>query len=466
MADRKPTDKQLYKLKNDYMATVATKVTPYEFFRDLFPVGTLEVKGDRSMRRPNAIFTKSYVSDEGNHYARNTIMFDDLAELDEVIGAEFAVCSPIAYSGRNRTADNARQLFGFCIDLDGVEMRQLEDLIFQIQNNVLPEPTYLVNSGHGFHVYYLFEDPIPLYRHLHHPLNRLKEGLTNIVWNFYTSAIPTAQRQFQGIFQGFRMPGTQSKLGKRYPVVAFRYGSKRTIRSLNDYVFPEYQLKEWDDYRLTLEEAKKKYPKWYQNRIVEGNSTRRKWDIAGKVNGDNPYALYDWWLRRIQLETFEGNRYHCISVLMTYAVKCDIDEEKVLSDALALVPRFDNLTRHDDNHFTEKDVYDALTYCSDTYATYSIRAIESRTKIQIPRNKRNGRKRDVHLRMARSNRDILCEGRGKKDWREGSGRPVGSGTAKSKVQQYRSSHPNARKADCIRETGLSKKTVYKWWNEK
>ena len=31
------------------------------------------------------------------------------------------------------------------------------------------------------------------------------------------------------------------------------------------------------------------------------------------------------------------------------------------------------------------------------------------------------------------------------------------------VYEWRSAHPEGRKVDCIRETGLDKKTVYKWW---
>ena len=31
------------------------------------------------------------------------------------------------------------------------------------------------------------------------------------------------------------------------------------------------------------------------------------------------------------------------------------------------------------------------------------------------------------------------------------------------VREWQESHPAGKKADCIRETGLSKPTVYKWW---
>lgn len=459
---RKPTEKQLYTMKNELLRERFEQVTPVEFYRDVFPEGSLGERGNREIRRPNLIFTMTE-QQKDRHYAFNTIVFDDLKELEAAQGAEFAVTSPVSYRGRNRTAANAHHLWGFCIDLDGVGMDQLRDLLFQIQNGVLPEPTYLVNSGHGFHVYYLLEEPIPLHKYLHQPLNNLKHGLTSIVWNAYTSNIAPEKRQYQGIFQGFRMPGTQSKLGKRYPVVAFRTGNKHTIPYLNDFVEDKYQLTEWNEYRLPLEEAKVKYPEWYQKVVVEGNKHRTKWDIAGKVHGDNPHALYDWWLDKLKAGAFDGNRYNCIATLMTYGVKCDVPKEKVLNDALELVPWLNSLTEKPKNAFTEKDVYDACTYFDDSYATYSIKAIEARTQIQIERNKRNGQKQADHLEEARAIRDIRMKRQGRK-WDENNGRPKGSGEKSEIVERWRLQHPDGRKIDCERETGLSRHTVLKWWN--
>jgi hypothetical protein len=43
------------------------------------------------------------------------------------------------------------------------------------------------------------------------------------------------------------------------------------------------------------------------------------------------------------------------------------------------------------------------------------------------------------------------------------GRPVGSNKSQI-VANWQKEHPDSKKADCIRETGLDKKTVYKWWN--
>lgn len=47
------------------------------------------------------------------------------------------------------------------------------------------------------------------------------------------------------------------------------------------------------------------------------------------------------------------------------------------------------------------------------------------------------------------------------EWRNKDGAP----TKQATVEEWQLHHPGGRKADCIRETGLSRPTVYKWWNE-
>ena len=50
------------------------------------------------------------------------------------------------------------------------------------------------------------------------------------------------------------------------------------------------------------------------------------------------------------------------------------------------------------------------------------------------------------------------------NWREGKGRPSGSGTAQQTVFAWRQEHPEGRKVDCQRDTGLDPKTIRKWWD--
>ena len=119
----------------------------------------------------------------------------------------------------------------------------------------------------------------------------------------------------------------------------------------------------------------------------------------------------------------------------------------------------EELTREENNHFTEYDILSALkTYHEADERAYrrKIEFISHKTGITLTPNKRNGRKQNVHLQIARATRDILIpDGL----WRYTGGAP----TAENRVREWRKSNPTGRKADCIRETGLSKKTVYKWW---
>lgn len=166
---KKPTEKQLYKLKNEWLGQFFEEVKPKEFYRAVFPEGSFERAGHFEDGKANGIITIVE-----NDKAKNRIVFDDLSVIDEVKGAEFAVMSPVAYSGRNRTAANARWLYGIAIDLDGVEMPQLRDVFHQMNHDIIPKCTYCINSGHGLHLYYLLEKPVPLYKHLQDKLREFK----------------------------------------------------------------------------------------------------------------------------------------------------------------------------------------------------------------------------------------------------------------------------------------------------
>ena len=440
--------KNEYRKKETYLQERYPQVSAYEFYRDVFPQGTLERTGHYEDRKPNAIF--SVIDPE----VRNVLMFDELEELSFLGNVRFSVCSPVTYSGRTRTASNAYHIHGFAIDIDYVMLENLKDLFYQIGNGLHPMPTYVVNSGNGVHLYYLFHEPVPLYQYLYKPLNSLKYELTNRLWNQYTSK--DSNKQFQGIFQGFRMVGNFSKLdgdsdASDYPVTAYRTGIRVGLEDLNAFV--EYEGKQVlsavEDFdHLTLDEAKKRYPEWYEKRILK-NEPRGGWTCKRD--------LYDWWIRKMKAGHFEGNRYYCIAALSAYAIKCGIPYEELESDALELVPFLDLSTGNENNHFTEQDVYDALEYYTDDYRTYSIDAVVGTTKIPIQKNKRNGRTQEKHLMGARAIRDINND-----NWREGNGRK----SKETIVREWQQKHPDGKKADCIRETGLSKPTVYKWWTEK
>ena len=81
----------------------------------------------------------------------------------------------------------------------------------------------------------------------------------------------------------------------------------------------------------------------------------------------------------------------------------------------------------------------------------------------MPVNKRNWRKQPIHLQGARAIQEINDKANGT-NWRKGNGRPIGSGIAQDRVYEWRRQHPEGRKADCHRDTGLDPKTIRKWWD--
>ena len=113
------------------------------------------------------------------------------------------------------------------------------------------------------------------------------------------------------------------------------------------------------------------------------------------------------------------------------------------------------MTDREDNHFTEKDVLDALQSFEDKgLITYPVNSIANRSGLIIPKNKRNYRKQKQHMEVMRAIQQVVNP-----EWRNKEGRP----TQEQTVREWQELHPSGKPKNCILETGLSKNTVYKWW---
>lgn len=434
------------------------EVSPYEFYRDLFPVGSLQQEeGDG---KGNIIATQVRPSGQGR--TKQWVVDDSLELLDKVVGDEFGLIPPISFFGKTHTKRNAHALFALAIDIDYVGKQQLKNLLKQFGNGVQLCPSYLVSSGKGVHLYYFLKEPLPLYQNLEGLLKDLKVALINRLWND-TSSIRPNNRDITGIFQGFRCVGSQSKLGPQYPVRAYRLsGSRYTLEEIKASIpsckldlTPLYEKPRPSD-RIPLAVAKELYPEWYQARIVEGKPKKKGTWTCNE-------ALYEWWKRKITDEVKVGGRYFSIMALCAYGLKCGIPEKQIKQDAYAFLEHLEQLTDDEDNHFTENDVKDALKALKADRKLLSTMAsrewIEENTKVSIPPNKRNGRKLDAHIKIVNATRKFRRDELGEDEYKN-NGRP----SAKTVVLRWRAEHPEGKKADCIRDTGLTKPTVYKWWD--
>lgn len=452
-------DKNLYLTFNSYYSF--RKVDLYEFFELVFSRDNLipfEEKGKENYieGKYNAICVD--IQKDSN---KNWIITKELEELDYINGADFAISSPITYIGRNRNANNSRYCYGLAFDIDGVKMHNLTDILHQMKHSRIPLANIIVNSGNGVHLYYLFEKPIALFDNIKVLLKDLKYKLTVEIWNMYTSSIK--EKQVQGIFQGFRLPGTKTKFGEIVTAFYNEDSKYLTIEELNKFIYDSKNRLSKDQIeminkstykhnRVSLKKAKELYPDWYERRIVKGEK-RGKWNIKRD--------LYDWWLDKIKgNEVKEGHRYFCLMTLSMYAIKCGIEYEELKKDSYSLLEPMESLTDNEDNHFTEEDIEDSLKAYKENYVTFPRKDIEKITGIIIPANKRNYQKQKDHLEEIRLIRDLRQKRNGTK-WTDNNGRK----SKENIVIEFRKNNPNAKKIDCIKATNLSKPTVYKYWNK-
>jgi hypothetical protein len=400
--------------------------------------------------------------------SHNYYIYDGLDTLDELVHEDksnlaneirrLTIVSPVSYCGSRRTSQNSRFLYSLVVEIDHLvvnkkgEQTGLEELLYQIDKEKQPRPTYIVASGSGVHLYYKFEKPIPCFANVKKSLWRYKKQLTKKLWNkFVTFDYQPEKIQYESVFQGFRMVGTRTKQGDLCE--AFRTGPSVTIEYMNQFSAKTNQIDIVYKSELPLAKAKELYPEWYDKRIVKGDKSKGHWDCNR--------ALYDWWKDRISNETVVGHRYYCLMCLSVYAIKCNIDFEELEKDAYGFLEQFEDMTTNEDNHFHEEDVEAALDIYrnrGDNLYTYPITYIERHSGLAIERNKRNGRTQSEHVRMMNFVRDELNHN---DTWNK-----IGNGR-KAKyeiVYQWRQDHPNGKKVDCIRETGLTKPTVYKWWD--
>ncbi len=384
---------------------------------------------------------------------RRITVTKDLDELFNLIDRSEAFCmiAPISYVGKRRVDKNARYLYALALEVDNIRADGGIDELFytwERKNQARPKPTYIVCSGNGVHLYFIFERPIPLYANIFERLKEVKKWLTPKYWTANTTTMHGAKDiQWEGLSQPFRCVGSRTK-GSSY-TMAFEVGDKVTIEYLNRFLPDEVKINEVYKSKLPLAKAKKLYPEWYRRRIEEGQD-RGHWHRY-------PPIYYNW-IRKIYDGAEDGHRYNCLENLCSLAVQCQIPPEQVENDCREIAAYLETLTRREDNHFGEYDVICALqTYHEASEQAYRrrIEYISNKTGIELTPNKRNGRRQNIHIKYMNNQRAFKVE--------QGECSNGGRPDKETVVRQWCEAHPHGRKADCIRDTGLSKPTVYRWW---
>lgn len=444
-----------------HLSALYEEIDGYSFYTNIFPNNENKGEFNSDYSKPNSIYLYQDTEVETELKLKRRLMLKDMWEqdyLEFVYNNPMTLCSGLAYRRNKNNLDNAQRMHALIFDLDNVGEAELRNLIERFGKNhneykALPIPTYIVLSGTGVHLYYVFQEPIDLYENIKEQLKKLKYDITKRLWDYQVTT-KEKQIQYQSINQGFRMIGS---INKKYnvEVLAYEIGEKVTVEYINKYVtYEKNKLNIQEPFKkskISIEEAKIIYPDWYEKVVVRKDKRIKKWDIKSKQG----YALYEWWINQVD-HIKGGHRYFFLMCMSIYACKCDVPKEKLEKDMEDIYNKLKSI-KHT-NPLSSEDIACALEAYDKDYYNFRISDIENLTEIKIKRNPRNYQNRNLHLETMR-NRKAEMKLNGEK-FKKPEGRP----NAEKIVKEWQEKNPNNNsKNNCIKETGLSKPTVYRWW---
>lgn len=411
--------REQYEEKNMVLSAFGERVNAWHLYEDLF--------GDLEQQIPVVI-----IDDDLDKRIR-VMTVGDAVEFGSV--RNDTLIGGCTYFNNWISKKSAKDIYAFIIDYDnaysGTLLNALQDDWKSANGEQFAMPTYIVNSGTGLHLYFILSEPIPCYHSATQNIDRLYRALA-----IQQSRRVFVQRQIQWFGQDFRCAGGLNKYGWENTV--FKIGNKWDIDELGRAV----GLKDTHFVRYGEGKQKKAYKK----------RTRRK--VAGwKTNR----AFYDYALENCKEKTKEGNRYLSMCALSVIAYKCGVDREELEKDLEGLLPQYN---RGAVRQVKPKEILSAMKMYNEKAMDTPRGSLEHWQGWEYKPIKRNGRKQAVHLARIRALQQFDDETNGT-DWRKGNGRK----SKQAAVEEWKRLHPDGRKVDCIRETGLGKTTVNKWWQK-
>lgn len=430
---------ELYNRKTEMMDALLEQIDVYTFYEELF--------FDLELVVPVIKFDE----EEGNRI--HSCQVNEAIETAE--NQDNYLLGSCTYFNDFVSRKTARDIYGFIVDLDGVSYdlchRLCSDGWKDKEGNEIPCPTYVVNSGNGLHLYFLFQEPLPYYKRDSKFINELYRRLA-----LCESNMEDTEPDVHWFGQNYRMVGSNNKYGM--PNKAYKLGDRWDIQDLADYFHVEHEFSGITAFMLDKRLAFENMP---DRMAFLSNGTR--WFVNR--------SFYDSVLALCYKNVKEGHRYQSFMALTCIAYKCRVDKAELENDLKELLVFYNSLG---DEQVLEAEISYALRM-------YNFNAVSTRAVVLEEwlgfSFKRYNRHRDPALRFPKkktdemraagklSNMEVYAQR--KRDelypdgsWRNSGGRP----SYKDRILTWRKSHPEGRITDCAAETKINRKTVSKWWN--
>lgn len=430
---------------------------------------------DEEEFRPSIIMYEwEYLEEEGKFKAkRQPVSIDDLMDY---CGRDDVAVNPCGYYNNFPKKRLMRRVYAFVMDVDEVRPGTLEHLVEHIEAGRFPRPTAITNSGSGVHFFYILDEALQVgYREKYLQNNRLAQQIYYMLHRRLKDLYAGVQKHHLG--QDYRVVGSLSKYGD--VTTAWQSGDFWQIEELA-YIL-QIDVAEIYQPMVKASPAMTNYAKSIAQELglalPDLNKPREVYDFI-KDNKDAAYharqlrreqsgkkrrrsiGWYETTWNMVYTKTKAGNRFNAMRGLAIVAYKCRISEERFEKDINRLSLLWQEQRWRGGDPFNPDNVEAIMRMFrnGDRYKKTRAETLEEMLGFRWPgSNKRRDtplRQAD-HVRVMNTFRDIK--------YPDGSWR-YKTPSAQQRVLDWRAEHPEGRKADCHRDTGLDPKTIRKWWD--
>lgn len=350
---------------------------------------------------------------QAGHGQHIHVYHDTATMLDACAHRRDAAVAPCAFFRDVRHKSLLRQMHALTVDLDGVAYADVMALVHHGFMGLMP--TYVVNSGRGLHLVFLFDAPVECYdwskKLLERMLEKIKMRFDSIWLSYRVDRIP-------GLIQIYRVVGSRTKLGTT--CTAYHAGAPYTVDGL----------------------AAALGVTWCRPQPRQRVTVRDHSNVLTLPNGRA--SFYTCVRDGIIAYTQRGHRHTALFALGVVAAKCRINADVLQADARRVQQAFNARDPHD--KVPTRDVTKALASVDPRRAkTVKAATLESWLGWSFERKtKRNGRTRAEHLALVADARTTR---------------------SRDAVAAYMDRHPDATVADVAAATGLSRPTATRYRRE-
>lgn len=450
------------------------------------------------------ILLKEYKEDVVDAPKKKTVHKIDIEDMEKYLHLNNVAVSPCLFFQNWPNKKLLCYLSAFVLDVDKVRPKHLQRFLYLMEEKRILEPTFIANSGSGIHFYYVMDKMLRCDFQKNTANRQIAENIYKKLYQDIRKKENWPDAQIHWLGQDYRVVNSRTKfdqiariykIGKVYSIEELMNFCGVTNSSQQYYATPamvayassiakDLKLKapDYTDAKATYAFVAEHKDEAYKFRVQRRQQKVARLAAKRKKKKDQPKNLGTWYKKTFNYlkdNAKAGYRYSSMKALAIIAFKEGVPREEFVKDIASLAAIWESRDWNGDK-FNQKNVASIIRFfdTAERYGKASSETLEEWLGYTFSRigTKRNDRKQKEHLHAdlwvnekgrpitnpCKQNRELAL-----KYMRENGeikGRPSGSGEKKQQVQEWRAAHPDGKKADCIRQTGLSKPTVYKWWN--